>query len=209
MSRPDAVRLERKPDEELGAEPRAVAPRFDDAAVHVGEPRDEREANAQAAFGTIERRVRLHEKVEDTRQHVGADADARVPHADDRVWTLALDGDGDTASRRRVLRRVAQQVLEHLPETHSVARDRDRCAGDADLEAMSAGVHDGAAHLRGDADDAPDVQALAFERDLPLCHSRHVEQIVDDSRHATRLAGDDLQRTLRLGSRHLTLERGN
>ena len=110
--------------------------------MHVGEPRDEREANAQAALGTIERRVRLHEEVEDARQHVGADADARVPHADDRVWTLALDGDGDTASRRRVLRGVAQQVLEHLPETHGVARDRHRCARDADLEAMSAGVHD-------------------------------------------------------------------
>ncbi len=113
------------------------------------------------------------------------------------------------ASRRRVLRGVAQQVLEHLPEPHRVARDRHRCARDADLEAMSAGVIDGAAHLRGDAHDARDVEALAFERDLPLRHPRHVEQIVDDSRHAPRLAGDDLQRTLRLGSRHLTLERGN
>ena len=54
-----------------------------------------------------------------------------------------------------------------------------------------------------------DVEALALERDLPLRHSRHVEQIVDDSGHATRLAGDDLQRTLRLRSRHLTLECGN
>ena len=113
------------------------------------------------------RRIRLDEEVEDARQHVGADADAGVADADHRVGIVALDHDRHVAARGRVLRGVAEEVLEHLAEAHRVARHRQRRARHPDFEPVPARGHRRAAHVCCVADDRGDVEPLALERDLP------------------------------------------
>ena len=64
--------------------------RLDRAAVQSRDAIDQGQADAQAALGAVEGGLRLHEQIEDARQHVGGDADARVP---DRTtpWPSTLD----------------------------------------------------------------------------------------------------------------------
>src|SRR5262249_8259263 len=78
----------RQTDRELGAASEPLASRLDAAAVGPAELLHEREPEAAAPGGAVERRVRLREEVEDARQHVGRDPGAVVADAEDRVCSV-------------------------------------------------------------------------------------------------------------------------
>ena len=74
---------------ERGAAAIALARGVHGAAVQLGEPPHQREADAEAAARAVDGVVRLHEQIEDLRQHVGRNADALVGDAQHRVVALA------------------------------------------------------------------------------------------------------------------------
>ena len=92
-------------------------------AVQLGQAADERQADAQAALGPIERLVGLDEQVEDVLLHLRGDPDARVADGQDRLIVLAARRGRDSAARIRVLRGVIQQVGDDLLQAR---RDRPR-----------------------------------------------------------------------------------
>src|SRR5262249_5738759 len=95
---------------ELAAATRPIAVGGDGAAVHLDDGADERQPDAEAALRSVERLIRLYEGFEDPLTHVGRDADARVPNAEDDVAVLARRLQRDLAARRRVLGGVGQQI---------------------------------------------------------------------------------------------------
>ena len=112
----------------------AVARGVHGAAVQLGEPPHQREADTETAARAVDGVVRLHEQVEDLRQHVGRDADALVGDAQHGVVAFAPDEHADDAVAARELERIGNQVADDLLEAHRVAVDPDglgapgRCA---------------------------------------------------------------------------------
>ena len=84
------------------------------AAVHFHQPANDREPDAEATPGAFVRGVRLSEQLEDARQHVRGNADARVLDANDGMAGFRLGRDEDAAARLGKLGRVVDQVGEHL-----------------------------------------------------------------------------------------------
>jgi hypothetical protein len=70
----------RQERDELASGIRPVASRFDAAAVHLDQPLDDREPDAEAAAALVERCVELREHLEHAAQHVPRQADAVVLH---------------------------------------------------------------------------------------------------------------------------------
>ena len=99
----------------------AVAGGMHAAAVHFGQPLHQREADAQAAARAVDGVVRLHEQIEDLRQHLRRDADALVDHAHHGIVAFAADEHAHRALALRELERVRQQVADDLLEAHGIA----------------------------------------------------------------------------------------
>src|SRR5437762_59041 len=82
-------------------------------AVHLHEALDQRQPDAQSAGGAIVRVLRLHEQLEDARQHVAANADAGVLDANDDLVLAALDAERDGPAALRIFGRVVEQIRHH------------------------------------------------------------------------------------------------
>ena len=111
--------------DELRALPQAVAPHLDAAAVELDEAPHDREPDAEAPLGPVERPLGLREGLEDARDHLGRDADPAVAHVQHRLLADALGAHLDPPARLRVLDRVGQQVDQHLLEPRGVDVDPD------------------------------------------------------------------------------------
>ena len=85
-----------------------------------------RESDTQSSLGTIERTIGLHEQIEDVRQELRVDAGTGIPHAHLRGVAVALDEHLYGHALAGILRRVLQQIAEHLREAHFVAFDEQR-----------------------------------------------------------------------------------
>ena len=107
-------------DGELAPLAGAFALGGDAPAVHLDELLDERQADAEPAFGAGHRPVPLGEEVEDAGQQLGRDAHARVPDLDDDVVALAPGREPDAAPGVGILRGVRQEVDEDLLEPQRV-----------------------------------------------------------------------------------------
>ena len=85
----------------------------------------------------------------------------------------------------RVARSVRDEVQQHLPEARLVTQHAHAVGVEA---VLAIGVHD--ALTRDDVvHDAPDVDQVALERPLAV-EAREQQQVVDERRHAGRLALD-------------------
>ena len=105
---------------ELTTQAEARAGRLHCAAVLFHEITHQREAYAPARFGARRRGVRLRVQVEDPKQHCSFDADARVTNAQARMGNLAIQGDDDRPSVRRVFRCIDQEIGKGLLEPRGV-----------------------------------------------------------------------------------------
>ena len=91
------------------------------AAVQFREAPHQREPDAEAAARAVDGVVRLHEQVEDLRQHVGGNADALVGDTQHGVVAFASDEHADHAFAARELERVGNEVADDLLEPHRIA----------------------------------------------------------------------------------------
>jgi hypothetical protein len=58
-------------------------------AVQLRDSPDQRQANAESALRSIQAALALYEQIEDTRQQLRFQTEARVAHAEDRLAVLA------------------------------------------------------------------------------------------------------------------------
>ena len=84
---------QRQPHDELAAARGSFATRLDAAAVHSDQVLDHREANSETTLTACLRLIDLREHLENSRQHVGGDADAGIAHGEYDVGPLALRGE--------------------------------------------------------------------------------------------------------------------
>ena len=133
----------------------------DAPAVHLDELLDHGQPDAQPPLGPGRRTVPLGEQVEDAREQVGPDADARVGHPDDRVARLPRGLHLDPAARLGVLGRVVEQVDQDLLEPDRVGLELDRLGGEREAKLVPALVDQRADGLGRRADDGRPARRAA------------------------------------------------
>lgn len=65
--------------------------------MHLDKASDERQADSEPPLRTRERLVDLSEEIENTREHLGRDADSRISDPDEDCVPLPLDENVDLA----------------------------------------------------------------------------------------------------------------
>ena len=112
-----------------------------------------------------------------------------VGDLDQRLAALDARRHLDRRPGRRVVRGVGDEVQEHLAQARLVAEDADIVGVEP---VLAVGVHHA---LAGDdvVHEAPDVDAVPLERSLAI-EPREQQQVVDERRHAGRLALDAAHR---------------
>ena len=100
--------------------------------MQLGQAPHQREPDAEAAARAVDGVVRLHEQIEDLRQHVGRDADALVGDPQHGVVAFAADEHADDAVAARELERVGNEVADDLLEPHRIAAHPHRLGDEID-----------------------------------------------------------------------------
>ena len=101
---------ERQAHPELAAAPRSIAVDLDRAAVQMNQAAHQRQADAQTAFGALQRRGRLRKHLENLLEHLRRDTDPVVGDRDHGLIRFDSHAYLDCAARIGVLDGVAQQI---------------------------------------------------------------------------------------------------
>jgi hypothetical protein len=136
----------------------------------------------------IERTRALREQVEDPRQEVRRNPDARIAHTQHRPVALLRHLHPDRAARGRVLHRVVEEIGDDLLEAGRIAVDHR--GGRRNVEPMSrrAGRECGDTVL----DQLAQVDDAWLELEPAGGQPGNVEEIVDQAGEMSHLASDDL-----------------
>ena len=100
---------------------------------------------------------------------------------------------GHRAARRRVARRVREEVGEHLRESHLVAVDASPCAATDRSRRCLRSSNSGAVASTARATTVASSSRRFDERHLAARHARHVEQVVHEPHEVLRLADDHVE----------------
>ena len=161
----------------LGPLALALAVETDRAAVKSGEQFHDRQPDAKSALAAVEFPVCLCEQLEDERELISRDADARITDPQDHVLILDAGDEKHRAALWSELDGVAHQVADHLFDAHGV------CVDERIIRHVNEQLH---VLLRGDGgervDDLPHAGAqihdLFLQGDGAAGQAGHVEQII-------------------------------
>src|SRR5262245_1478434 len=162
-------------DRELAAGSRAAAGRRDAAAMQLDQAIHERESHPEAAVRAFHGRSGLGEHLEDAREDVARDSNARVPDSDDRVVPFLLRRKPEPAAGVGELRRVVQQVRDDLRQTCRVSLDIKRFDGRSDAQLMPLFLDLPPAHIDRAREDGRNINPLLTELDRPASDPGNVE----------------------------------
>jgi hypothetical protein len=127
------------------------------------------------------RRIHLREAIEDRRDLVFGNADARIGHLEaDRARIRRFDTDGNLALVRE-FDRVAHKIDEDLPQTRRVAHDDPRdIRMDIDDEFKPLGMGANGHQFSGMFDEFPQIEGDRFQLQMARFNFREIENVVDE-----------------------------
>ena len=156
--------------------------------MHQHQPARQRQADAQAAVGSVRRLVHLAEHLEDVGQVLGGDADAVVADGDLQQRAALRSLHRDTSARWCVLGGIDEQVGQHLGQPRHVTVDEHRLVRQCQRQLVAGAVEQRLRQLDRTLDRAGDVQPLAAQRERPAHHARDIEQVFQQPGHLRDLA---------------------
>ena len=112
--------LVRQVHDELAAAAQSLAANLDAPAVQRHQPLDQRQADAEAAFGAIDGRIHLREHREQARHHFCGETDAVVADGNHQLGILQARIELDASFGIRVLRGIGEQVADDLREPQRI-----------------------------------------------------------------------------------------
>ncbi len=158
----------------------------------------DRQSETEPAFRASGPLPAPDEQVEDLRQHLGGDPDARVADADAYLVGVARGGDRDGTAWRRVACSVGEQVGDDLRDARRIDEHRQARARHVDGERVRSRFEERARHLDTPRDDVGRLDGRELQLHLAARDSRDVEEIVDQTREVLHLSFDDDALALRL-----------
>ncbi len=162
--------------------------------MHFDEASDQREADAEAALGTVKRAVALHEEVEYAREQVFGDSNAGVADVDSDLVAFANGIQPNTAAGIGVLSGVIEQIGEDLLQPRGVGHQAHGVVGkrDGELVLPSGDQRIDSGHCA--ADGPLQLDRFLTKLDLAARDARNVEQVIDEARHHLHLPSENLAR---------------
>ena len=158
--------------------------------MHLDEALHQREPDAEAALGAVDRDLALREEIEDRFEHVLPDADAVVGDGDDAEAVLEACLHRDGATRGRELGGVHDEVRDRLLQPHRVHVQGDGLPRHAQRHLVARVARDRHARFHRRCRELVQVRALRAHLDLAQLQPRHVEQVVHQPRDVPRLLVD-------------------
>ena len=117
----------------------------------------------------------------------------RVAHAEHGVATFVRQRDLDLSARVGVLRRVVDQVAEHLRQAREVAADaRSAVGGSLTVSVCCCASTIGRLVSTAAETTSAASSSVELELDLAARDPRQVEQVVDEARELLQLPPDDV-----------------
>jgi hypothetical protein len=107
------------------------------------------------------------------------------------------------ATRRRVLRRVVQQILKHLRQPSGIAIEPQHLGRHLNRERVPPGFDRGTGGFESVGENATQTHAFALQRHLPKRDARDLHEVVDEPHHVLHLAVDDVARDTHLQVRRI------
>ncbi len=161
--------------------------------MKLDEVADDRETEADAAVRARRAAVRLAKALEDVRQEIGRDADARIADDDFDVRVDALDADLHDPLFRCELHGVRNEVPHHLLQAVGIAGNRAGAGIENRLHADLLGIRSERRRLDGIPHHVRHVDRLDVQPDLPRDDARDVEDVFDNlrERRGVALHGDE------------------
>src|SRR5690606_9797966 len=148
--------------------------------MELGEVPHDGQAEPEAVARARPLGLELTEGLEDVRELVRGDALPGVLDGEDGVRAAALDGDGDPATRRRELERVADEVEDDLPQSLWVAQDgKGVLAVGRERDSLLLGL--GAERFDRGFDELGEVEGPRLDRELAGHDARDVEELLDEA----------------------------
>jgi hypothetical protein len=143
---------------------------------------------------------KLRKRVEYTLQLVGCKANPRIAHIDVDDAFLRCHRNRDASTVGRKLRRILEQVREHLRQTNRICLDEERNISEvyryvvppAVVRLAPLGVDDL-------GDKRSEIDQLFLELQLPTSDSRRIQEIIHQAGHMTALPRDDVKRAFDRG----------
>jgi hypothetical protein len=114
------------------------------------------------------------------------------PHTHRELLAHPLAGERDPAALVHVLRRIVQQVGEHLGHADRVGPQEHRPRRQRDGQRVPLAVDEGPGRLDGTVDDLGQFDRLVPEVDLARGDPGHVEQVIDEAAQVVHLGGHHL-----------------
>ena len=179
-----------EPDSELASAIRTFAERRNASPMHLGQTPRERQTDAEASLGAIQRPFGLLEGFEDRRQQLPWNSGAGIADAENDFRFFARRRDEDLPALARVFRRIDDEVGQHLGNAREISLEPQRLGGQRHDERVLEGIERGSARFDRRGDHARDVDRLDLELDLAAGDARYIEQIVDETHQLAKLAAD-------------------
>ncbi len=163
----------------------------------LDEVADDCQTDSQTSLRTIDCLAVLHKEIKDVRQHLRRDSDARIANAEHDVVIDVLRENGDLASRGGVLRRVCQQVRDHLAHSRRVGVDPQPAGRHVHTQCVGALLNERAGHLNGLRQDFREFHDDRLQFHLAAGDSGNVEEVVHKAGEMVDLALNNCTRYLR------------
>src|SRR5438067_753978 len=194
VARLDILRRHREPHREGGALALARTRGRHRAAVPLDQVAHDRQPEPQPPVRARARAVGLPEALEDVRQEVGRNPDARVTHADHGVMRVAREPDGDAPAARRELDGVGDEVPDDLLQPVAIAAHGTDAVVELALEGDLLRVGRRTDRVDGALDGRRQVDGRQLETQLAGDDARDLEEVLDEASLELRVALDHLER---------------
>src|SRR5262249_7075493 len=140
----------------------------------------DREAEAGTTGIAAARFIRAIEAIEHGAELLRLQAIAGVDHGDEHYRVLNRARDANLAAVRRMSKRIAQQIMQHLAHAHPVQSD-SRQVSRSDAKRDAALLGQWREELQRFADQLREISRLERKWELPRIGQRKVTQIVDQT----------------------------
>ena len=131
----------------------------------------------------------------------GGMPDTIVLDPDDDLLPFTRGRDLDAPSLRGVLGGVAEEIDEHLLQTHGIGLEPLRLGRDQGVDAVASLLGQGTGGFDGLPDRLVGVDGLGSEDDPAARDSRHIQQVIEEPRQLADLPVEDASNPGQAGAR--------
>ena len=124
--------------------------------------------------------MRLRERLENSHQVFGGNADAIVPHGQHRFGTALFERDGDAAARLGVLRRILDQIADDLAQSARITLDVHGRSRQHERHHVTSLLDERLERVHRVAGDRGHIEMFRPDLNQAVANARQVQEVVHE-----------------------------